>query len=95
MVPNAFQSQIKFGSGPSDIMHKLSVQMIDLQHISESGQKTQHPEMSNQAVQVESIRVEEVGIQAELVLQEETKKDFKCEECGIRVSYAKSLKRHI
>jgi len=51
--------------------------------------------MSNQAVQVESIRVEEVGIQAELVLQEETKKDFKCEECGIRVSYAKSLKRHI
>ena len=42
--------------------------------------------MSNQAVQVESIRVEEVGIQAELVLQEETKKDFKCEECGIRVS---------
>jgi hypothetical protein len=43
-------------------MHKLSVQIIDLQQISEPGQRTQIPEKSDQAVQVADIRVEEIGL---------------------------------
>ena len=51
--------------------------------------------MADQAVQMAEIWVDEIGIQANLDPLEENKEEFKCHECGVRVLYEKSLKRHM
>ena len=51
--------------------------------------------MADQAVQMAEILVDEIGLQANLDPLEENKEEFKCHECGVRVLYEKSLKRHM